>query len=394
MRTSVNILRTEAPAILEMHEAAARLRSAGRDLLHFGQAVPDLDPPEAALEALREALNEAAVHTYSVDSGIPELRQAVADDYRERWGVALDPDREILITAGANHAFFQALLSVVNPGESVLVPTPYYFNHAMALQMLGIKRRDWPMIVVQDRFALDLDRLDESLSDDTAGIVCVNPNNPTGTVFSANELKTLVERCAHAGKVLFYDEVYGRLYFGEDPPPHPFRVPGGRECTVVLGSFSKMFGITGWRIGYLIAPAALWDQLLKVQDTTIICAPVAGQVLARECLRQGDRQLAEYRRTLKRRAENLAAIVADVPDLRWRAPHGALFAMVACPLDVSSRRLALELLEREGVVTVPGAGFGPDGEGHLRISFGFAREPELDELAQRLRRFFRNYRNR
>lgn len=394
MRTADNILRTEAPVILEMHAAAARRRASGRALLHFGQAVPDLSPPEEALAALRAALDDDALHAYSVDPGLAELRQAVADDYGQRWGVSLDPEREIIITAGANHAFFQALLAVVNPGESVLVPTPYYFNHAMALQMLGIRRRDWPMMVSGDRFALDLGRLDDGLAVDTAAIVCVNPNNPTGAVFTPPEVQALVMRCAEGGQVLLYDEVYGRLCFGAESPLHPFLVPGGRESAVVVGSFSKMFGITGWRVGYLIAPASLCEQVLKIQDTTLICAPVAGQFLARECLRSGEVRLAEYRRTLARRADRLAELLADVPELEWRVPGGALFALVAYAPEVPSRRLALDLLAQEDVVTVPGAGFGPAGEGHLRISFGFADEPELAELVRRLRRFLRNYRIR
>jgi aspartate/methionine/tyrosine aminotransferase len=394
VRAADNIIQTEAPAILEMHEAADRLRAAGRDLLHFGQAVPDLQPPPEALAALYEAFADPAVHSYSVDPGTPELRRAVADDYRRRLGIELDPEREIVITAGANHAFFQALLAVVNPGETVLVPAPFYFNHAMALRMLGIRRQDWPMTVSGGRFGLDLDGLDRLLAPDTAGVVCVNPNNPTGTVYPPDEVRSLVMRCRDAGRVLFYDEVYCRLYFGAEPPLHPFLVPGGRECTIVLGSFSKMFGITGWRVGYFIAPATLRQQLLKVQDTIIICAPVAGQYLARECLRRGDSALEDYRSGLERRAARLAAVVEDIPGLRWYSPGGALFAMMGYAGNSPSRDVARALLEMEGVITVPGSGFGAAGEGHLRLSFGFAGEAVLAELGVRLRRFFRNFRNR
>jgi aspartate/methionine/tyrosine aminotransferase len=393
MRITEGIRATDAPPIVGIYAAARDYDRPGRPLINLGQGIPDLPPPPECLAALTARLTDPALHRYGPDQGLPELRAALAADYRRRLGVRLDPEREILITAGANHAFFQALLATVRPGERVVLAAPYYFNHLMALQLLGMHGLEWPVAVRGERFALDLERLDDRLAAGAAGVVCVNPNNPTGAVFGEAEIRGVVDACARRGLTLFYDEVYSLIAFGE-APPHPFRMPGGREHAIVLGSFSKLFGMTGWRVGYAIAPPAVVEQMMKAQDTTVICAPVAGQVLAAECLRRAPGYPAAYCAELRRRVARLANAVRAVPDLEWREPAGALFTLLPYRRPEPSRELALRLVREAGVMAIPGAAFGAAGEGHLRVSFGFSDEAVIAEAGRRLAEFFIAGRNR
>jgi aspartate/methionine/tyrosine aminotransferase len=395
VRCAETIRQTVSPAIVDIYELARRHTPPDRPVLHLGQAIPDLLPPAACLDELAAHLDDRSLHTYSPDQGLPILREAIAEDYRIRLGLTVDPETEILITAGANHAFFQALLATAPPAGRLVLPAPYYFNHAMAAQMLGLEALEWPMTVCGERFGLDPDRLPPAAArPGTAGVVCINPNNPTGTVFSDREIRGLVDLCGRHDWVLYYDEVYRLLAFGDEPPLHPFRVDGGRERTLVIGSFSKLFGMTGWRVGYLIAPPEMIRQLLKIQDTTLICAPVPAQRLAADCLRRFPDYPAGYREDLRRRAAALAGEIRAIAGLRWRQPAGALFTMIAYPGDRPSQEVAEALIRTEGVVVIPGAAFGRSGEGQLRVSFGFADEARIREAGARLGRFFNEGRNR
>lgn len=374
------------PVIVDVKRRAAELRRQGREVLDLGQGVPDLTPPEDCLDILRQRLSEAEIHRYSPDPGIPELREAVAADVRRRTGAAVDPDTEVIVTVGANHAFCQAVLTCLPPGAAVALPTPAYFNHEMALQMLGFRPVDWPLRREGGVFRLDLEALPHLAAAGVRGFVCVNPNNPTGAVFPREDLRRLVEFVRDHGLTLFYDEVYHLLDFSGIPGAHPFQVDGGRGCTVVLGSFSKVFGMTGWRVGYQVAPAAAVREMLKVQDTLVICAARPAQVLAAECLRRHPDFPAEYRRALKQRAAFLAGAFAGVESVTWHPPAGAIFGMLSVEDCTDSRAFCLDLLDAEGVVTIPGAAFGPAGEGMIRVSFGFADEAVLGEACVRVGR--------
>ncbi|MBP7865501.1 MAG: pyridoxal phosphate-dependent aminotransferase [Acidobacteria bacterium] len=394
MNLSPLIAEVVEPVIVDVNRRAAERRRQGREVLDLGQGVPDLTPPEDCLAVLRHRLAEPQIHRYAPDPGLPELREAVAEDLRRRTGVEIDPSAEVIVTVGANHAFCQAALTCLGPGAAVALPTPAHFNHPMALQMLGFRTVEWPMRLEKGAFRLDLDALPTLAAAGVRGVVCVNPNNPTGAVYPREDVRRLVEWVRDHGLTLFYDEVYHLLDFSGLPAPHPFQVDGGRECTVILGSFSKVFGMTGWRVGYLAAPAAAVREMLKVQDTLVICAPRPAQVLAVECLRRHPDFPAGYRQALRQRAAFLAGAFAGVPGVTWHPPSGAIFGMLGVTGCRDSRALGLDLLEAEGVVTIPGAAFGPAGEGMLRVSFGFADEAVLGEACVRIGRRLEAHRSR
>ncbi len=388
MRISAGVRATTPPAIVEINALAAGLEREGRSVLHLGQGVPDITPPPECLEAFRQRLSEPFLHRYTPDPGTPDLRQALADDFARR-GIGLDPEREILVTVGANHAFFQAVVTLLEPGDSVAVPSPFYFNHAMTLEMLKMHPVEWPLRIVRGAWRLDFEALAElerNTPGSLAGVVCINPNNPTGAVFPAEDIAAVTAFAATRGIPLFYDEVYQRLDFGLVPTTHPLLCPGGRECTVVLGSFSKVFGMTGWRAGYLAAPPEIVEEMLKVQDCSVICAPHPAQFLAAECLRRHPDYPSPYREVLKRRSDELAAGLAGIPGATWIAPGGAIFGMAALAGVKDSRAFCLDFLRAEGVAALPGRAFGAGGEGMIRLSFGFADEERIREACRRLRR--------
>lgn len=388
MIPSPQILATCHPVIVQIQEQARALQASGRPLINLGQAVPDFLPPADTLPVLAKALNDPSAHCYTPGRGLPGLRHALAAAYRHWFGVETDPETEILITAGANHAFFQALITLAAPGSRILLPSPYYFNHAMAATMSGMQPVEWPMIVRNGTYQLDFGNLEKLLQQPAALLVCINPNNPTGTIYPPEDIERLTGFCARHRLPLLFDEVYHRLCLGQTGFRHPFSLAHGRDWTVILGSFSKLFGMTGWRTGYVIAPPDVIHEMMKVQDTTVICAPAAGQILAAECLeRHPDYPLAHTAR-LAGRCRELAAIIRSIPGLTWHDPAGALFGLAAYTWPVPSVEMARLLLQEAGILTIPGSAFGRAGEKTLRISFGHASPEVLDRLGKILPEFF------
>ncbi|HBN08507.1 MAG TPA: aminotransferase [Cyanobacteria bacterium UBA8530] len=374
-----------APAIAVVNEEADRLQKAGREVIRLGQAVPDLVPSPAVMEKVASALSQRFIHFYSPDPGLPELRQALAKKLATFNRFPVDPQRELLVTVGANQAFVQALIGLGERGAEVVLPSPYYMNHAMAVEMLGMTVVEVPLTEETSGYSLDPEMIEKALTSRTRAIVLVSPNNPTGTVFEPDSLRAVAEMACERGIAVISDEVYE--YFCEKPYSLASE-ERFRQNVVTIGSFSKTFGMTGWRVGYMAASAELTEQFLKVHDSTVICAPVISQLAVLEALKQPMFFLEEYNRVLRERAAFLEGRISRIPGLQWRPSRGAMFAMVAVDHPLPSSELALDLLRRTGVATVPGSAFGKFGEGHLRISFGFADEDLLSKACDRLESYF------
>ncbi len=378
-------VRRTAPALIDLIGRACQARRArGLPLVSLAQAVPGFPPPAHVREALAEALRDDATHRYTVDPGLPQLRHAIADVLGGRRGARWDAETQILVTAGANLAFGEVLPALIDPGDEVLLLSPYYLNHGMAVELLGGRVVEVPLDAARG-FAVDFEALARAATPRARVLVLVNPGNPVGSVFGRADVERLLVFAAEHGLWVVSDETYEDFVL--EPPDDGWAsaaaFPEFAQRVVVLGSFSKSAGLSGWRVGYLAAPPGLVHEVLKCHDTLIICAPVAGQLGALAALR-GDRTwLSPLRDELDARRRFVLDALARSPWLETApgASRGAMFVLVR-PRGRALRdslATALELIERCGVALVPGAAFGRGGEGWLRLSFAASDRATLGQ---------------
>jgi aminotransferase len=374
----------DLPPFDPLNVRAAALRAAGHDVISLGQALPFFGPPASALAAARAALDTREVNLYVTDPGLPSLRRALAERLRALDITASADD--IIITAGANHAFTLALMTLVNAGDEVLLPAPYFTNHQMAVAAIGAIPVEAP---VQDRetFSVRWSDIEPHVSARTRAVVLCSPSNPTGAALDAAEGLRIVSELAERGIVVFSDEtylhfVYGRRHWSAASSPD------WRRNVVVVGTFSKSFGMMGWRVGFMLADATVCAEAVKIQDTMIICAPAISQTAALCAVREDwDYPQSFHPELLQRRSALLEGIRA-APRLQWRPPAGAFFGFVRVDGCTDSAALAESLLDEAHVVTIPGSAFGASGEGHLRLSYGSVSVSDVTEASRRIAAYF------
>ena len=356
------------------------MKAASEKVFPMAQAVPWYPPPKEALSALSKKLGELSTSGYGPDPGFLETRRALARDFAERRGIAVEPETQLHLTCGASQAFLGALMACTDPGDRVIVLEPYYFDHVFAIEFGCLKTVSLPM-EERDGWQLPVDALKSALPQ-AAALVLVNPGNPTGCVLSRQELSWLAEASGQHGCHLIIDETYQRFNFqGSDW--HPWE----ESCcdhVITFGSFSKSYGMAGWRLGYMFGDARLMEQALKVQDSVVICPPTPSQIMLQTALElQG--WVEERARGVLRRRELCRQAVDACSGLSWRQCGGGFFTLAAIDSNQPSAGVSMELLERWGIATIPGAAFGPAGEGHVRISFGCLSpeqlQPAMDALA-------------
>ena len=375
----------DLPPFDPLNRRAAELRAAGHHVISLGQAVPFFPPPDAALRAAHAALGTPDVNRYATDPGVPSLRSALAERLSDMAGTSIVRE-DLIITAGANHGFTLALTTLVDPGDEVILPAPYFTNHHMAISALGATPVEAP---VADRAAFDVrwSDIEPHLTARTKAVVLCNSSNPTGAPIGRGQGLEIVREAARRGLAVFSDETY--MHFVYDGTHwSAASAPEWRQNVVVIGSFSKSFGMMGWRVGFVLADASVCEQAVKVQDAMIICAPVISQMAAEAAVRESWSYPSSFHDELRQRRRVLADGLASIPGVEWVPTRGGLFAFARVAGCDDSTRLSNDLIERAHVVTIPGAAFGSSGEGFLRLSYGYADATDLADAIERLRRFF------
>lgn len=369
----------------------ADLLRAHPDALSLGQGIVGYAPPPTVAERLARTAADPALHRYQPVAGLPELTGALGDWMARRHGVPVGPahGNRLLVTAGGNNAFYAALLAATEPGDEVILPTPYYFNHEMAVTMAGCRAVPVPTDAASQP---DPDRLAAAVTSRTRVIVTVSPNNPTGAVYPAATLRAVNALCAARGLYHFSDEAYAE-FVHEGPPHHaPAADPGTAAHTVSLHSLSKAFGFAGWRIGWLVCPAALEPALRKIQDTLLICPPVISQHAALGALAAGPEwiagQLGPLRENRARLSQSLAALAAD--GLCTLPPAaGAFYFLPDLRTALDPLTVAERLIREHGVAVVPGSAFGCPEGCRLRVAYGALPPDRAAEAVARLSRGLR-----
>jgi aminotransferase len=357
------------------------------DVISLGVGEPDYVTPWRVREAGIAAL-EKGLTSYTSNMGLAELRGAVCADLQTRYGVAYEPGTECLITAGVSEGLDLALRTLLAPGDEVIIPEPCYVAYGPCVSFAG----GTPVYVPtsgDDGFRIHADAIEAAVTPRTKAILIASPANPTGAVQDRATLETLVDVAIRHDLYVISDEIYERLVYGVPHTCLP-SLAGARERTVLLGGFSKAHAMTGWRVGYLCAPAAIAEMACRVHQYTMLCAPHASQVAAHEALRAGDQDVhqmvADYGRRRRFFVHGLRDIGLDCPE-----PQGAFYTFPSIvATGLTSQQFAEELLRAERVAVVPGDVFGPTGEGHVRACYATAM-PQLEEALTRMGRFVAKY---
>lgn len=353
--------------------------SLGQGIVHYG-------PPPAALEAVRAALADPALHGYHDGAGLPALVDRIAAKLATENHTDISAGMRVLVTAGANMAFMHAVLVTTSPGDEVIIPVPFYFNHEMAIEMAGCRPVPVP---TDERYQLRLEAIRAALTPRTRAIVTVSPNNPTGAVLSEASLRDVNDLCRERGLYHISDETYEYFTYGSARHTSPASFPAAARHTIAIYSLSKAYGFAGWRIGYLAYPSHLAEAMMKSQDTIVICPPIASQIAAAAALEVGRaycephvQALAALRETVVTRLSELAPL-AVVP-----AADGAFY----CLMRVDSRgdtpddpmRLAERLIREHRVAVIPGPAFGMHDGCYVRVAYGALQEATVAEGIGRL----------
>jgi aspartate/methionine/tyrosine aminotransferase len=367
-------------ATIALADRVRRLLAAGQRVIALQTGDPDFATPAPIIAAALDAMNKGLTH-YANSRGLPSLRKGIAARLKQDDGIDLDPESEILVTSGGIHAYYCALQSILNAGDQVLVPDPVWMTHAnMPLVMRGQAVRV-PSTPEND-FWPTFEAWERALTPRTVALAINTPNNPTGMVAPRAYLERLVQFAAAHGLYIISDEVYERLVFDGAQHTRLMSLPGARERTLLVNSFSKTFAMTGWRVGYLAAPAPIISEALKASQFSITNLAPFVQEAAAFALSSVyvsslvDQMVAAYARR-RGRVLDLYRAYGPTP-IRLTAPQGAFYYFLdARALGMPSVTMAERLLEEASVAVVPGAVYGDCGEGFLRMTIA-ASDAEVE----------------
>jgi aminotransferase len=337
------------------------------DVISLGIGEPDFATPWHIREAAIYALEKGRTG-YTSNLGLPRLRRSISDYVRNKFGLKYEPLTEILVSVGVSEAIDLALRALLNPGDEVLYHEPCYVSYAPSITLArgvacAIETR------AEDGFSLRADALEKAITPRTKVLMLNFPTNPTGATMTAAQWEPIAEISVRHNLVVLTDEIYSELTFEGGTHSTITTCPGMQERTVFLHGLSKAFAMTGWRIGYACAPAALIEAMMKIHQYAILCAPIMGQDAAIEALDRGDESVAGMRREYERRRNFITRALNEM-GLECLKPKGSFYVFPKITsTGLTSREFSMRLLHEHKVAVVPGTAFGPSGEGHVRCSF-------------------------
>ena len=353
------------------------------DVISLGVGEPDFDTPWHIRDEGIYTLEKGRTF-YTSNSGLKELRVAIAEYLRRRFEVSYDPLHEILVTVGGSEGIDVALRAMLDPGDEVLIPEPCYVSYVPCVVLAdGV-----PVTIElkeENQFRLTKEELLAAITDKTKILVMPFPNNPTGGVMRREDLEEIAQVCIEKDIYVLSDEIYSELTYGADHVSIA-SLPGMKERTLLINGFSKSYAMTGWRLGYICGPQVIVEQMTKIHQFAIMCAPTNSQYAAVEALRHGDADVAQMRTAYDQRRRYLMHAFKEM-GLSCFEPFGAFYVFPCIKeFGMSSDEFATRLLEEEHVAVVPGSAFGACGEGFVRISYAYSLE-NLKLAMERLSRF-------
>ncbi|HEY2959983.1 MAG TPA: LL-diaminopimelate aminotransferase [Actinomycetota bacterium] len=383
MQTARRIAAIPPYLFAEIDRRIAEKRAAGVDVISFGIGDPDLPTPDFIVEELARAARDPSTHRYPSYFGLPAFREAVADFYARRFGVTLDPATQVLPLIGSKEGLAHLPWAFVDPGETALVPEPGYPVYEVATILAGGEPVHLPLGAERGWFP-DFATVDRAAAD-RAKILWLNyPSNPTAAVATLDQFEQAVRFAADHGLLLAHDNAYSEITFDGFVAPSVLEVPGAMDVAVEFGSLSKIFNMTGWRIGWVVGNPVAIEALGRVKTNIDSGIFNAVQRAGLAALRSGMPHLPGLVATYQRRRDRIMEVFKEAG---WKveAPKGALYVWLPTPPGESSVRFTQRLLDDAGVVVAPGSGYGPSGEGYVRLSLTIP-DARLEEGCERVRK--------
>ena len=355
-----------------------------KDAISLGVGEPDFVTPWAYSDAAIYSMRAGHTH-YTSNWGLIELRRAINEYQRERFGLEYRPENEILVTVGASEGIDLSLRAVLEQGDEVIIPDPSYVSYMPVVNMCGGVAV--PLVTRQeDEFRMRADALEAAITPKTKLLVLPFPCNPSGAVMRREDLEPIAEVLRGTDIMVLSDEIYAELTYGGARHVSFASLPGMKERTVVVNGFSKAYAMTGWRLGYVCGPQNIIEQMTKIHQFAIMCAPTTAQYAAIEALKNGDEDIVEMRTAYNQRRRFLMHAFREM-GLECFEPYGAFYVFPCIKeFGMTSEEFATRFLEEEKVAAVPGDAFGASGEGYLRISYAYSLE-KLKMAMERLAHF-------
>ena len=354
-----------------------------KDAISLGVGEPDFDTPWHIRDEGIYSLERGRTF-YTSNAGLKELKEEIANYLRRRVHVDYDDRHEVLVTVGGSEAIDMAMRVMLNPGEEVLIPQPSYLSYEPRTIMAGGK----PVIIelkAENEFRLTPEELLEHITDKTKLLVLPFPNNPTGAIMEQKDLEAIAKVIIEKDLYVLSDEIYSELTYKEDHVSIA-SIPGMQERTILINGFSKAYAMTGWRLGYACGPRKIIEQMTKLHQYAIMCAPTTSQYAAVEALRNGDDDVAMMREAYNQRRRYLVHAFKEM-GLECFEPYGAFYIFPCIKeFGMTSEEFASRFLMEEKVAVVPGTAFGDCGEGFLRISYAYSLE-NLKKALGRMQKF-------
>ena len=364
-------------------DRARELQQKGVNVVNLGGGDPDFDTPPHIVEAAVAAINKGLTH-YVASKGIPELRRAITDKFQRNNHVAYDPGTEIIVTASGKLALYITLAAMLEPGDEVLYFDPAWVSYEPMIRMLGGIPVDVPLRP-EDNFILDGDVLKKRVTPRTKAMILNSPNNPTGRVLSSEELNVVARSAQDHGYWVLSDEIYEHIIYDQRRHISLASLPGMRDLTVTLNGMSKAYAMTGWRLGYLGAPAPLCEQILKVQQHVVTCAPSFVQAAGVAALQGPQRCVVEMAAEYDRRRRFMTDALNSIPGVHCPQPEGAFYLFPKVIYQgLDSNSLAEFMIEKAHVAVTPGSAFGNTGAQNIRLTFATSMA-NLRQAAEQLK---------
>lgn len=341
------------------------------DAISLGVGEPDFDTPWHIRDEGIYSLEKGRTF-YTSNAGLKELKTEICHYLHRRFALEYDPAHEVLVTVGGSEAIDIALRAMVNPGDEVLIPQPSYVSY----EPCAILADAVPVIInlkAENEFRLTAQELRDAITDKTKVLILPYPNNPTGAIMEREDLEAIAKVIAEKDIFVISDEIYSELTYKNDHVSIA-GMPGMRERTILINGFSKSYAMTGWRLGYACGPRLILDQMLKIHQFAIMCAPTTSQYAAVEALRNGDGDVVEMREAYNQRRRYLMYAFREM-GLSCFEPYGAFYVFPCIrEFGMTSDEFATRFLQEEKVAVVPGTAFGESGEGFVRISYAYSLE--------------------
>ncbi len=352
------------------------------DTIYLNLGEPDFETPEHIREAAKEAIDRGYTH-YTGDRGYHDLRSAIAEHLKDTRGINVDPENGVIVTSGGAEGNWCAFMGTLNPGDEILVPSPFYPGHKIQIGLTGGVPVTVPLNE-EGGFVWSREDVEEKITEKTKAMLICSPNNPTGGVFTRRCLNELSEIAIEHNLVVISDEVYYALTYGDAKFVSISSIPGMAERTLITNSFSKTYAMTGWRVGYIAGDSELVKDLLKVHYASTINAPSIAQKAALAALTGPQDCVREMKKAYTERRETLIEGLKTMAGVKCTPPNGAFYAFPdISEFGLDSWEFSKLLIREAHVVTVPGGGFGSEWDGHIRISYANSIE-NVEKAVERI----------